>query len=188
VLFARAVVACVAADALPLGAGENVVLVDADGARLAGAKVAFQTGNDAASTVEALHALIDVRENVRWAGRKAGEPAAGEGEIELLLRGGPAEQLAAARARLATLCGPGSYALWRWRVTPDPREKDLCAEAILPAWHAVAAAPAPLPFGVGEAPHPKRIVEDPCPACGMAVLSRRSLRALEFLTETEKPR
>lgn len=182
-LFARAVAVCVPRNHPALAPGENVALVDTDGARLAGATVGFGPDADRAEVAERLHALLDVRELPRWKEKEAAATAPGAREFESLLRGVPENQVPELKQVVAKATTPGSYVLWRYRVSKDERERQLCQEMIWSALMLPAERVPTLPFGVVEKPNPKAPKEDPCPFCGMAIRTRRATYVLEFLTD-----
>ena len=182
-LFARAVLVCVPPNHPALAPGENIALVDTDGARLAGSKLSFAANTGAQDVAEHLHALLDVRELPRWKEQDAVAKAPGAEEFAELLRGCSDKRAQELKQVVAKVTTPGSFVLWRYRVSTDGRERQLLYELIWVATNLQKERVRTLPFGVVEKPNPTAPREDPCPTCGMAIRSRRATYLLEFLAE-----
>lgn len=184
-LFLRAVWLCAPRERLPVRGDETVVLLDPVGARVEGAAIAFEEQGPCCG---ALHALLDRYETARRAQLqkvhpKSTEPEAGARELALLAAhaGGMNEEFTKLVNRLVELCTPGSYVLWMWRTTSDAN-LEIAAEMVIASTWSRGPARDHLPFGVVESPlRAKEPVGDPCPACGMAIRSRRASVALRFL-------
>jgi hypothetical protein len=173
----EAVYVCAPARLARANEGENAVLLDPDGKRIAGARIDFTTE---AAFVAGMERLL--RRKARLEERAKRARTKEVGEVLGALSSEDKRERDRAHAFLVGAfegCGPAVIAE---RIeSASPRVREAAARVIREVFEKRAGATRRewLPFGVKW----RQARVDPCPACGMAIVAEPSWKFLEFLSK-----